>query len=156
MNLQVLSAEDVALFPVECLPWQKSKTPDGYGVMWVSRLRKLAYAHRVMWEYWIGPIPDGVHVLHRCDNPPCVNPGHLFLGTNSDNIQDRMRKGRSRVGEKSPASKLTELQAKEILTLYAQGIAQKDIAIRFGMSRPAIHALVHGKLWKHLHKGDRT
>jgi hypothetical protein len=76
----------------DCWEWLRYTNVDGYG-----RLRwneKYIGAHRVAWEKANGPIPGGMHVLHRCDNPPCVNPSHLFLGTNKDNMDDRDSKGR--------------------------------------------------------------
>ena len=79
-----------------CWVWQGSAGKDGYGRM-VYRLdgqRVIRGAHRVSWEVANGPIPEGMHVLHRCDNPPCVNPAHLFLGTQADNMRDMTRKGR--------------------------------------------------------------
>lgn len=75
-----------------CWTWQGSRNESGYGVLLV-RGRKLV-AHRVSWEVIFGPVPDGMLVLHRCDNPPCVRPDHLFIGTHMDNIQDCIAKGR--------------------------------------------------------------
>lgn len=77
--------------PGECWEWTAHRLPKGYGVFGPG-----VVAHRVAWEVAHGPIPDGLHVLHTCDNPPCCNPGHLRLGTPQDNVDDMMRKGRSR------------------------------------------------------------
>lgn len=79
--------------PDDCWEWQASKLPDGYGSFGV-RSRVVDKAHRVSWVLKNGPIPDGMSVCHRCDNPPCVNPDHLFLGTQQDNMKDMVSKGR--------------------------------------------------------------
>jgi hypothetical protein len=82
-SFEILEAE-------ECWLWHGRSGPGGYG--WLRSLR----AHRVSWELFLGPIPFGQHVLHRCDSPPCVNPGHLFLGTHEENMADKIAKGRHR------------------------------------------------------------
>ena len=75
-----------------CLLWIRYTTPDGYGMIWNNHTMRIVT--RVAWELTYGPIPDGLHVLHRCDNPPCCEPTHLFLGTNADNCADKAAKGR--------------------------------------------------------------
>lgn len=75
-----------------CWLWMGRKDPTGYGRVTFDRKQQLA--HRLIFTWVVGEIPDGMHVLHRCDNPPCVNPDHLFLGTNQDNVDDKMSKGR--------------------------------------------------------------
>ena len=82
--------------PDGCWPWIKARMPSGYGMIGIGR--RPALTHRVAWEL-AHAHPGDAHVLHRCDNPPCCNPAHLFLGTNSDNIADRVEKGRSPTGE---------------------------------------------------------
>lgn len=78
----------------ECMIWKGYTNKGGYGVKTFQRKHKLL--HRVAWEWANGPIPDGANVLHRCDKPACVNPEHLFLGTQADNMRDMYQKGRSR------------------------------------------------------------
>lgn len=81
-----------------CWEWIGAKSKRGYGTVGGKSpdgVRKVFIAPRYFYRHFVGPIPDGLLVLHRCDNPPCVNPGHLFLGTHSDNMQDMIRKGRA-------------------------------------------------------------
>ena len=104
-------------------------------------------AHRISWEIYKGPIPEGLFVLHKCDVPSCVNPDHLFLGTQVDNIRDAVRKCRFVVGEKNGQSKLTENQAKEI---------KKDkrknsiIAKEYMISPSTICDIQHQRRWRHI------
>jgi hypothetical protein len=87
--------------PDECWPWQGRRMPHGYGTLHHPG-RRTSYAHRVAWEFTNGAIPDGLIVMHTCDNPPCANPRHLRVGTMRDNMQDREAKGRGRWGSNPP------------------------------------------------------
>lgn len=96
-----------------CWIWIGNANRDGYGLLTGSRKGKPYFlAHRVSWEMHKGAIPDGLHVLHRCDMPACVNPDHLFLGTHSENMHDMGRKGRGRgkvmFGDDNPSRKYPE------------------------------------------------
>lgn len=129
-----------------CTEWNGSRNRQGYGL--VQRDRKMRAAHRVAHELFIGPIPPGLVVRHKCDNPPCVNPDHLELGAHLDNSQDAITRERTARGEGQGAAKLTEDQVKEILNL--KGIAtQVEIGLRYGVSREAISGIHTGRNWKY-------
>ena len=135
--------------PSECWPWKASTDRHGYGYFRLDGgMRK---AHRVAYELTHGPIPDGQVVRHRCDNPGCVNPGHLELGTQADNVRDRDERKRRAppAGANNGRAKLTAEQVAEIRARYSTGyIAQADLARAYGVSHATIHAIVRGKGWK--------
>lgn len=137
-----------------CWIWQAGKYPFGYGQFWDTRIRKGNCAHRVAWELTQGSIPEQAHLCHKCDNPSCVNPEHLFPGTPKDNAQDRSAKGRNNIpcGQASRLAKLSEVQVQEIVLLIQQGISHTVIARQYGVSRQAITLIAKGKNWKHITK----
>ena len=140
----------VKLSPCGCSIWTGARGTDGYG-----RLRfdgKPMSAHRAVFSAFNGPIPHGLLVRHTCDTPLCVNPSHLILGTDADNAADRQARGRTRVGvgERQHLAKLTEAKVKAIRLDIADGVKQKDIARRFGVTQGAISALARGITWKHV------
>lgn len=131
--------------------------PKGYGMIGgydpVTKKESHLLAHRLSWEIANGTIPDGKWVLHRCDNPPCVNPAHLFLGDSVENVRDKMEKGRHRspVGEQCNHKKLTDDAVREILAMYPKsGITQRELAERFGVDQGMISKVVRGHNWKHI------
>ncbi len=127
--------------PEACWPWTGALNPDGYGnVGSVSRYWK---AHRRAWTLANGPIPAGKHVLHSCDNPPCCNPDHLWLGTHADNMADMVAKGRD--GRR----RLTEAAVLEGRALRLAGWTFQQIADRYGVSRSGAFYAVTGKTWRH-------
>lgn len=129
-----------------CHEWTGVKVGKGYGQM--SYEGKKRRAHRLAFELAFGS-PLSMHVLHKCDNPACVRPDHLFLGTNAQNVADKMAKGRHRAakGEKQGHAKLTDEQARLILLDTRM---QKDIAIDYGVSRGTICMLKKRATWRHL------
>ena len=98
-------AHRVTVMSNGCMEFDGYRDKDGYGIVRISN--KSQRAHRVSYALSIGPIPEGLLVLHRCDNPPCVNPDHLFVGTDNDNAQDKVTKGRGIIVEKNGHNKLT-------------------------------------------------
>lgn len=105
-------------------------------------------AHRFSFEIAHGKIPEGLDVLHRCDTPPCVNPAHLFLGTQSDNNRDRDSKLRHAHGTRNYFAKLTESDIRSIRELHARGVPQKDIAKEFNIDRHHVSNIVKHRHWK--------
>ncbi len=100
-----------------------------------------------------GPVPVGKLVMHSCDTPPCVNPHHLFPGTDKENTRDALSKGRLRPlrGERNPIHKLTECEVRTIRSLYEQGgISQKNLGVQFNVSERCVHFIVLGQHWKHI------
>jgi hypothetical protein len=133
-----------------CWEWQAGKNRWGYGHH-VIRCKRVG-AHRMAWIYANGEIPDGLHVLHHCDNPGCCNPKHLFLGTNIDNIQDKCRKGRQSrpKGEAHPGARLTEADVRRIRDRAKAGVRKTALAREYGVSQPHISYICSGRFWSHL------
>jgi HNH endonuclease len=140
----------------DCWEWTRGRFTRGYGSIGVGgRAGGSEGAHRVSWELAHGPIPEGLYVLHKCDNPPCVNPAHLFLGTQLDNMRDAARKGRTARGgrargERIGASKLTEAKVTEIRRRYRAGEeTQAELGRVFGVHQASISDIVRGETWRH-------
>lgn len=124
-----------------CWIWMASTSIYGYGSFGYEN--KTQGAHRVSWQLFKGPIPDGLHVLHKCDVAPCVNPDHLFLGTSQDNMTDMVLKGRARWGCES--MKLNWGQVQEIRESQESGPV---LASRYNVSRVIISRVRRGEAWK--------
>lgn len=133
-----------------CWVWTASRKKFGYG-RFVIRGRQWI-ASRVSWEITFGPIPAGRHVLHRCDNPPCIRPAHLFLGTNADNIADREAKGRTKTvrGSESGMAKLTEGQVARIKERYTNGATIPELARDYAVSGGLVGMIIAGRIWQHV------
>lgn len=132
-----------------CWIWQRFISPLGYGR--TTYRGKGAMAHRVSWIAFKGDIPKGLLVCHKCDNTKCINPEHLFLGTQSDNIKDAFRKGRKDVkGENCPAAKISEKDVREIFKLRQAGWTQQAIADEYKMNQSSIHFILKRVNWGHI------
>jgi len=150
-----------------CWNWTRA-TNKGYGV--VNAMNRTFSAHRVSYELSIGPIPEGASVCHKCDNPACINPDHLWLGSHAENMADMKAKGRGakppvhygqdhwrhrqpekvKRGAENPIAKLTDEQVIEIRRAYIAGEKREDIGPRFGLSPVSVSDITSGKSWKHL------
>lgn len=132
-----------------CWEWLGARTAAGYGVICLGgRGGKHVYAHRMMWDVANDNDPTGFEVCHRCDNPSCVNPRHLFLGTHAENMRDCKAKRRHTHGDRHPSAKLNSTQVAEIRELYAGGgISQYELAERYGVSRGCIEHIVLRSTW---------
>lgn len=138
----------------ECWEWQGHRDKDGYGKMRVGR-RQLARSNRIAWMVNFGKIPKDLFVLHRCDNPPCVRPDHLFLGTARDNVIDKITKGRNRpqMGEARHNAKLTSEMVTQIVKEYCPRVmTQKMLAEKYGVSQGTISHILRGGHWKHIER----
>jgi len=134
--------------PGECWPWTGARTKRGYGHL-TREGGGHVYAHRAAWEMNFGAIPAGLFVCHRCDNPACVNPAHLFLGTNQDNVSDMVAKGRHLRGERHGMATITNAQAREVRERLARGERQAHIARALGISKGTVHNIKRGVAWSH-------
>lgn len=133
----------------DCWLWIASLETSGYGYFKLNG--KSCRAHRVVWEWTYGPIPDGMCVCHRCDNPICVRPSHLFVGTVADNIRDAVAKGRQAKGERSGRSKLTTHEVLEIRREYGRGDGtHRSLAKKYGISKTHVGALARCESWRHI------
>jgi predicted DNA-binding protein (UPF0251 family) len=135
----------------ECWIWNAHKNRQGYGYAWNGK--KVIYAHRMSWTIAKGEIPNGLWVLHKCDNPQCVNPNHLFLGDGKDNAADCVSKGRKRVsiGEEHWKAKLSKGDVFKIQSLYkTTDKTMEQIAKRFKVSLQCVQRIIHGRAWRHL------
>jgi len=162
-HTRFMAKVDTSAGPDGCWPFLGSRSPFGYGIF---RSRGGDnQAHRYAYKHWNGPIPAGLFVLHDCDNPPCVNPKHLHLGTTTDNMRERSKRGRAPTGhknghvtkpERTPRGQvhgmalLREADVLSIRELVAFGVSQRKLALRYGVSTYTIWAIVHRRNWKHL------
>ena len=133
-----------------CWIWTgSSKHKFGYGAFKIgNRQSKVEYAHRFAWSLYVGEIPSDAHVCHSCDNPACVNPDHLFIGTAALNVADKVAKGRHLYGAKVPSAKITDEIAAKIKLLQSE--PTRVLAAMFGLSRQSVADIIYGRTWKHV------
>lgn len=131
-----------------CHEWIGAKDKNGYGTL--RKDKKDYKAHRYSYELNKGKIPNGLLVCHTCDNPSCVNPEHLFLGTNKDNMADMVKKNRSAFGEKNANSKLNKHMVKLIRQRLELGISQQKIADEFCINQTNVSKIKTGKSWSNV------
>lgn len=141
----------------ECWEWKAGRNTKvkgrDYGIVWMNGKKRKT--HQVAYEIMIGEIPDGMFVCHKCDNPPCCNPKHLFLGTPQENVDDCFKKGRARreIGEDRYNAKLTESDVNQIRARYIKRSLTsggRALAKEFGVGATMIDAIIKGRRWKHL------
>jgi hypothetical protein len=136
----------------DCLEWTCGTHRQGYGLTSNPELKKMVTTHRMAYELEFGAIPDEMHVLHKCDNPPCCNPNHLFLGTHQDNMLDMKEKGRRIAAIKtSKKTILTELEVLKIRELYANGECKMTaLAKMYNTTYANIWHIIKRDRWKHI------
>lgn len=140
--------------PDDCWEWQRGRFTQGYGQFKAAPRQSPSKAHRIAWLLTHGD-PGMLSVLHRCDNPPCCNPAHLFLGTAGDNVQDMLRKGRQASRESfnypdlvAGVRRLTDQDIREARTQHARGMSCRSIARHLGVHHTTISRLIRGDHWR--------
>lgn len=134
-----------------CWEFTGGRAAKGYGVIYSHDHRRNIPAHRASWYVHRGDIPSGMFVCHKCDNPPCVNPDHLFVGTPADNVRDMVRKNRHPPQCRGPnkfAAKLDEDQVREIRRRASAGDHPRKLAAEFGVHVVNIRHIIKGRTWK--------
>lgn len=132
-----------------CHVWTAFATDQGYGRFNDSAATGIQLAHRWAWHHFVGPIPDGLYVLHACDNPPCCRPMHLFLGTHLDNMADRQRKDRQARGD-NVSMVLNDQSVLDLRTRYSFGEHPQLLAEEYGVTERHLMRILDGKFWTHL------
>lgn len=133
-----------------CWLWTARRDKYGYGLVKRNNPALNTKAHRRSWEIHFGPIPAGLSVMHRCDNPPCVRPDHLALGTQADNNHDAASKFRYRQAEAHAHAKLTNAQVIEAREKASRGQETATLAAQYGVTTRTMHKLLTGQTWKSL------
>ncbi len=130
----------------DCWFWTGKRQWRGYGLLWFCR--RDWRAHRLAYTLAVGEIPDGLYVLHACDNRLCCNPEHLYVGDHTQNMDDMLARGRSAAGERHQAAKLRAADIPHIRTLRESGLSTSQLAPMFGVHQRTIQRIVERKLWQ--------
>ena len=145
---QAAFSDKVSIGP-DCWEWTGALDHAGYGVMHQPGTKGSVWkAHRYAYVLFRGPLPCNLFVCHTCDNPACVKPSHLFLGTHEDNMADMRRKGRSNAGQRNGRSKLTAGDVLDIRARCAMGELHREIADSYGVCRQTVDFVASGKTWR--------
>lgn len=139
--------------PTVCWPWPGARWRAGYGQIRADH--RLLKTHRLAYETFIGPVPDGLYVCHTCDNPPCCNPAHLFLGSHDDNMADMTSKGRRvlpviKRGAEHPNARLTPAAVVDIRSRVSAGDSMRSVARRYNVAPEAVRRIVRRQMWAHV------
>lgn len=138
--------------PKGCWIWKKYKSKYGYGKVGVEN-RDVVAAHRVSYELTYGPIPEGLFILHSCDNPPCVNPTHLRAGTPQQNVDDMISRNRMVIGDHSGENNANAiLNSDDVISIINSKEPAKILAIKHGVAKRTIYDIRRGRSWKKLQK----
>lgn len=132
-----------------CWEWTRSRMPYGYGLYALAGGRN-ALAHRYAYALVNGAIPRGLCVCHRCDNPPCVNPDHLFLGSHRENAHDKIAKGRGNTGERNGSALLTAERVRDLRARAEEGASLSELGAEFGVSPTTAWKAVRRMTWRHV------
>jgi hypothetical protein len=151
-DLKTRIMANVAIDPVSgCWNWTGSLRDDGYGRMCAPDGPEGRGAHILSFEAFVKPVPHGFYVCHRCDNHPCVNPDHLFLGDHADNMKDMVSKGRQALGIINGQAKLSESQAYHVHCIHLHShLSTHKMAHLFDVRQPQISRILSGKRWPHI------
>lgn len=135
--------------PDDCWPWLGAKTTWGHGMFWVSAVRKRQSAHAIALELSSGIVrPEGMHCCHRCDNPECCNPAHLYYGTPAQNSSDMVTRSRNARGSHKVNALLSEAQVIEIRARYFAGETAASLASEFGIQPGHLSNITRGRMWR--------
>lgn len=155
MDLRTRLLAKVRVQPCGCWLWTGAKRDSRVGYGEIRVFGKRMGAHRASYEAFIGPIPDGLFVCHHCDTPSCINPSHLYAGSNRENVMDAVRRGRWVVerrvnrGENHGMSKLDDIRVRKIRAIGGS-LSQSKIAAMFGVSPSVIGEVLRRETWKHV------
>ena len=140
-----------------CWEWIGTSVPSGYGIFHLGRIRgesrdirRIILAHRASWKVFKGEIGESLYILHKCNNRKCVNPNHLYQGSQKENVQDEIDSGTFIFGSKHPLSKLQESDIQKIVDFSKNGLSQRKIASMFGVDQALIWRIIHRKSWPHV------